>query len=335
MTYEEFKGELYRFIMQQEMNESKKIMLLEKGFTSHDPQLLSMIRYINKVTAGKEDNIVRTDYIYVIWGEGHVRGMMNWGVRELYEKYRKSSWEGVLPELLLKIKNAGQSMEWLKLDRGGYEKCRNRLILRPINFERNKYELENCIYKRYGDIALTLYGLVADEEDDYVTMKITRSLIEEWDVGDKTLLEDALRNTCAMMPPRLFYCTDLKKKHDCREGIFMPEELTAQDTPFCVNSENELEGSLGYRLTTTRGINGAIALFYPGVRERLAEMMGGDFLIGFTSIHEAILHPAAHQRAENMRESIKDINAVFPKEEMLSNQVFRYDAVTGELLELG
>ena len=51
MTYEEFKGELYRFIMQQEMDDGKKIMLLERGFTSHDPQLLSMIRYINKVTA--------------------------------------------------------------------------------------------------------------------------------------------------------------------------------------------------------------------------------------------------------------------------------------------
>lgn len=335
MTYEEFKGELYRFIMQQEMDDGKKIMLLERGFTSHDPQLLSMIRYINKVTAGKEDNVVRTDYIYVIWGEGQVRGMMNWGVRELYEKYRHSSWEGVLPELLTKIKNAGQSMEWLKLDKGGYKKCRNRLIVRPIHYENNRYELDSCIYKRFGDIALTLYGLVADDEDDYVTMKITRTLIEEWDMGDRTLLEEALKNTCTLMPPRLFYCTDLKKKHDWYDGVFMPEELVEGESSFMINSENGLEGSLGYRLSTTRGINGAIALFYPGVKQRLAEMIGGDFLVGFTSIHEAIIHPAVHQNAANMRESIKDINAVFPKEEMLSNQVFRYDARTEELLVLG
>lgn len=334
MTYEEFKGELFRIIMQQEEVKGKKVMLLEKGFTSRDSQMLSMIRYINKVNSGKEDGVVQADYIHVVWGEGNIRSMMNWSVREYYDRFRQVGWEGFLPELLVKIQNAGQSMDWLRIEEGGYQHCRNRLIIRPINYELNKYELENCIYWRYGDIALTLYGVVSDDEDDYVTMKITRSLTREWNVTDEELLTDAMENTRNLMPPRLYYCTDLRRKHAWQDGVFMKEEVADPAELFRINLDNELEGALGYRLSTTKGINGAVAAFYPGVRERLAEMTGGDFHIGFTSIHEAIIHPANRQSAENMRESIHDINEIFPREEMLTNSVYRYDAKEQELVEV-
>ncbi len=334
MTYEEFKGELFRIIMQQEVVKGKKVLLLETGFTTHDSQLLSMIRYINKVSYGKEDNIVRTDYIHVMWGEGNIRSMMNWSVREYFDKYRLDGWEGMLPELLMKIQNAGQSMDWLHLEKGGYELSRDRLIIRPINYDRNRYELENCIYRRHGDIALTLYGLVSDEDDDYVTMKINRNLIEEWEMEDEVLLENALMNTFELMPPRLYYCTDLRRKHPWSEGVFMPEELSEDEEIFQVHQDNEMEGSLGYRLTTTKGINGAIAFFYPGVQEQLAMLLGGDYLVGFTSIHEAILHPADKQLSENMRESIQDINEIFPREEMLTNRIYRYYASRNDIKEV-
>lgn len=334
MTYEEFKGELFRIIMQQEVAKGKKVMLLERGFTTRDPQMLSMIRYINKVNFGREDSVVRADYIHVVWGKGNVRGMMHWSVREYFERYKKESWEGILPELLVKIQNAGQSMDWLHLENGGYELCKNRLIIRPINYDRNKYELENCVYWRFGDIALTLYGVISDDDDDYVTMKITRALIEEWGIKDEMLLNNALRNTFITMPPRLYYCTDLKRKHARCEGIFMSGETVDESQLFQIHPENQLEGSLGYRLSTTRGLNGAVALFYPGVQERLAELMGGDYLAGFTSIHEAIIHPAGLQNHENMRESIHDINEVFPRDEMLSSKVFRYYAEKKELIEV-
>lgn len=334
MTYEDFKSELFRIIMQQDVVKGKKVMLLERGFTTREPQMLSMIRYINKVTFGREDSVVRADYIHVVWGEGSVRGMMNWSVKEYFDRYRKEGWEGILPELLLKIQNAGQNMDWLHLEKGGYERCRERLIIRPINYDRNRFELENCVYWRYGDIALTLYGVISDEEEDYVTMKITRTLIEDWGVRDEVLLANALANTCTTMPPRLYYCTDLKRKHDRNEGIFMPGETVDESLLFRIHPENRLEGSLGYRLSTTRNINGAIALFYPGVQERLADLMGGDYLVGFTSIHEAIIHPAELQDHENMKESIHDINEVFPRDEMLSGKVFRYCAAQKQLMEV-
>ncbi len=334
MTYEDFKGELYRIIMQQEEVKGKKILLLEKGFTSGDSQMLSMIRYINRVNFGREDCVVQDDYIHVVWGDGNIRSMMNWSVKEYYEKFERIGWEGILPELLTKIHNAGQSLDWLNMEANGYEACKERLIIRPINYDKNKYELENCIYFLQGDIALTLYGIVTDQEEDFVTMKITEQLIEEWPVSDEMLLKNAMYNTQELMPPRLYYSTDLRKSHKQSEGIFMPDEADMNAELFEVKQDDELEGALGYRLSTTKGINGAVAFFYPGVRERLGEIMGGDYYVGFTSIHEAIIHPVDRQDALHMRDSIRDINRIFPGNEMLSNRVYRYDTRKCELTEV-
>ena len=52
MNYEDFKGELYRIIMQQGDVKGRKVMLLEKGFTTRDDQMLNMIRYINRTCFG-------------------------------------------------------------------------------------------------------------------------------------------------------------------------------------------------------------------------------------------------------------------------------------------
>lgn len=340
MTYEEFKGELYRIIMQQEEIRGRKILLLEKGYTASDSRTLNMIRYINRVTLGREDDVIHADYIHVIWGEGSIRSMMNWDIQECFEKYKKEGWQGLIPELLGRIQRCGLSEEWLQLDNEGYEQVRDRLILRPINYQFNQLELEECIYWKFGDIAMTLYGVVYDGEDDYLTMKMKREMTGKWGLGDEELLGDAFRNTMELMPPRLYRSTDLRSKHSREEGVFMEPErsmicrdVKAEEDPFTFPYRSYVDGVLGYRLTTTKSLNGAIAIFYPGVCERLAELFG-DFYIGFTSIHEAIIHPAEHQSPVCMKESIRSVNAMFPREEMLTDRIYRYFADTREMAEI-
>lgn len=338
MTYEEFKGELFRIIMQQEAVQGRKIMLLEKGYTAQDDQMLSMIRYINKVTRGREDSVMHGDYLQVIWGEGNIRSIMSWNVREYFERYKSEGWQGILPDLLVKIQRCGRSTEWLQLEEGGYEKTKSKLVIRPVNYYENRYELEDGIYNSFGDIALTLYGVIYDAADDYLTMKMKREITDTWKKSDKELLADAMRNTEALMPPRLYRSTDFRTRHDPEEGIFMPEgsvpgERKGGRIVPMLGRDDRTDGVLGYRLTTTKSINGAIAAFYPGVKERLGELLG-DYYLGFTSIHEAIIHPIGCQSPLCMKESIRGINAVFPRDEMLSNRVYRYFTEKSELVEV-
>ena len=130
MTYEDFKGELYRIIMQQEEVQGRKIMLLERGYTTQDEQMLSMIRYINRVTSGREDDVIHEDYIHVVWGDGSIRSMMNWDIHEYFERYQKEGWQSIIPELLQRIQRSGLSTQWLHLGKEGYEQTKDRLILR-------------------------------------------------------------------------------------------------------------------------------------------------------------------------------------------------------------
>ena len=46
----------------------------------------------------------------------------------------------------------------------------------------------------------------------------------------------------------------------------------------------------GNCLSTTERTNGAVAVFLPGVAERLGKLLGSGFYMVFTSIHEVMIH---------------------------------------------
>lgn len=230
---------------------------------------------------------------------------------------------GVLPEIVVRLQEGENRLKRTS----GYEQSRRRHILRPMNYHFNRAELENCIYWRFGDMALVLYDLMFETEDECTTMKINREMAEEWRMEDEVLLKNALLNTRDRMPPRLF-CEENGRYSD---GVFMPE-----DGPVSVHirRSDSRDGMIGYRLTTVRQINGAIAVFYPYVKERLAWMMKGDFYVGFPSIHEAVIHPVRHRVLGEMKEALRHTNLLFDQREMLTGRVYRYMESRQELLEV-
>lgn len=331
MTYEEFKKELYRNLLQQEETQNKQIKLFERKSICADIEDLAIIKALNLSCYGVPDVMVHEDAICVLWGPKERNGMLHWKVRPLYERYKKEGWQSILPELVLKIEHVGRSSERLFLESGAYEEHSDRLILRPVNWERHRLSLNNCIYWRQGDITLVLYGLISDEGKDYITMKIQREITKRWNMPDSSLLMNALLNCYSKMPPRLFRAEELMVRSGPEMGVFMPGDKGVSAT---VDKKDKLAGIRGYRLTTTRQLNGALAIFYPGVKERLAELLEEDYYIGFTSIHEAVIHPISCKNPDDMKASIQHVNAVFEEEDMLTNRVYRYSRKRREMVEV-
>ena len=124
--------------------------------------------------------------------------------------------------------------------------------------------------------------------------------------SDNIILTNALFTTYSEMPPMLHRGTE------------------------CIQLSNEKkikfkkDGVIGYRLSTVSGTNGAVALFYPGVRQRLAELFDGDYYVGFISVHEAVIYPVRYKRLSKMKETLMRVNALCDKREMLTNNVYRY-----------
>lgn len=198
-----------------------------------------------------------------------------------------------------------------------YEKVKNDLILRPLNYHFVKSELKDVPHIRIGDVALVLYAVIAHASGNYFTAKMPRSQIEKWKRSEEEVLGTAMNNTCFLYPPRLYSVEDMLlgngKPH--KDGIFMVEGYPLK-----------IKKSLrGYILTNTLEINGAIAMFYPGVARKIAECFGEDFYIAFTSINEAIVHSASMISPDVIRGSLKDTNRHCNRnEEVLTNKVYCY-----------
>lgn len=326
MTYEEFKKELFRNVSLQENNYNRRVELLERNAVDRG-QLLQDLPSGLRGSGGK---MVREDYLYVQWDRQNPQTMKRWNIPMLYERFKEEGWQGILPEI---TKGYCTVQQWAASNhRKGnkYEKICRQFILRPLNYRLNRGELGDCIYWRFGDIALVLYAQLGEIGKDYVTMKIRRSMTEKWNVPPEKMLMDALFNSYTQMPPRIFLSGDIRFSYEWEAGVFMPGECK-EDT--VILSGNE-EGIRGYRLTTTKRQNGAIAIFYPGVQARLAEILKGDYLVGFTSIHEAVLHPVQLKNVNEMKAAIRHINTVFDEQDMLTNSIYRYCEKRGKLLEI-
>ena len=79
-------------------------------------------------------------------------------------------------------------------------------------------------------------------------------------------------------------------------------------------------------VTNQAMVNGAAALFYPGVMDEISDKMGGNFVMLPSSTNEVIIVPDSgnYQMLESM---VKDINrnVVDPKAQ-LSDHVYHYDS---------
>lgn len=342
MTYEAFKRELFQTILKQAEAGGRLAKLVEKGSFCKDMQLISAIRMTElkpgcrepEHSAGQQSSVkqgscVKEDLLVVFPEEQNKAEVLCWKVHRLYERYRREGWQSILPEMVMKLQqDARENLP----DTGGssYQSNKNSLIVRMLNLTANREELENCVYWQFGDMAMVLYAVIYDMEPDFMSMKITRGMLEEWHVSDKEALTNALLNTCAKMPPRLCLNTDIRCRCGRMEGQLAAGELSCAD----IHPEDGEEGMRGYRLTTTRMLNGAVAFFYPGMKELLADIFQGDYYVGFTNIHEAVLHPVQHKVLGEMKAAIQHANAVFDQREVLTNRVYRYCTVKEALVEV-
>lgn len=81
----------------------------------------------------------------------------------------------------------------------------------------------------------------------------------------------------------------------------------------------------GYILTNELEINGAIAAFYPGVAEHIAEIFEDDFYLAFTSCHEAQLHKVGEFDVAIIEECLRRVNRECnQKKDILTDRVYLY-----------
>ncbi|MEG2018310.1 MAG: DUF5688 family protein, partial [Clostridium sp.] len=204
-----------------------------------------------------------------------------------------------------------------------FESIKDKVIYKLVNYEKNRELLSSIINMAYLDFAIIFCIHIDGNENGEKSILITDKLREKWDVEVMELYDLAIVNT-----ERIYPCT-VKSMHQVMIEMFKEKSAEALAEESLLE---ELETNL-YVMTNTKEINGATCIIYKGALHRFAEEVGSNLIILPSSIHEVILLPDKegldYEELKGMVESINE-NTV-PIDEVLSNQIYRYDSKTDSI----
>ena len=233
-----------------------------------------------------------------------------------YEMYENGWSTGdIIHEMADVAKMQAPQMEYSVLS--DYEAAKERLFIRVSNKEVNAEVLEGMPHSEVEDLAITYHVLVSSDNQGFATAPVTDDLLRHYGVTEEQLHEDAVKNSQRMLPAQI------DSMHNMLFSM-MPGRHDAADALF----EEPSPGSTMLVLTNSMQLNGASALFYPGVMDQAAERLGGDYIVLPSSTHEVIMVPAdGPMDYRSLEQMVRDINrSQVAPEERLSDHVYHYDA---------
>lgn len=192
-----------------------------------------------------------------------------------------------------------------------YENLKNRLFVRLHSREKDEQVRENVPHTDIGDgLFLTYHILVGRDGDSIKSAIITNEMLKTIGVPESTIASDSMISGISLFPPVL-------------------ERLSARlqeiDPDFSMQ-ENDRSRDL-LVITNDTGVNGAAAFFYPGIADRASRLLGGDYYIIPSSIHELLLTSASPEKDyRELEEMVRQTNEMIVREEdQLGYELYYYD----------
>ena len=309
MTYDEFL-ELFKQKAESELSYDPALMeFYPEGCTSDDPKVLEWIIDANKKFTGEDSPWLKKDFMLLKDKGGNEAAIVQRiAIRDVYLDAEKNGFDAAFEA----VRKSREEILRANIDRdvlnkrgsGSYDEIREQLIIRPLNYGLHIDDLRGRVYRRIGDIALVLYQLISDAGHDLISSKIAREEVKRWGMDTEKVIDDALANTARIFPASTY---------SYRTG----KEIDILKTEF---TKQEISLGGGMRIVTTfKTTNGAAALFYPGVAEKLMKVMGGKFWAVFMNINDIMIFDVGDPMAKNFAEMASDGGG---QGEMLSGRIY-------------
>lgn len=244
----------------------------------------------------KEENVapnIYLDYYYMLYKQGR-------------------SLDDILTMIASEYKNARCTMNKTNFNVDICDLMDN-VIIKLVNYERNKEILKGCPYITFLDLAITFRFMVRMDEDGMASSLISNKDLERWDITKEELYDIALENTRKIFPARI-------------RGM---DELIPNMDELCANDEDR---KILHILTNNEGINGATCLVYDEpIRDFAREIEKSIFIIP-SSIHEVVLVSCDNAEKEGLMKLVKEVNKFIVSElDYLSDNVYFYDLETDKI----
>lgn len=196
-----------------------------------------------------------------------------------------------------------------------WDNVKDKLTVRLLEKKRNREFLSTMPYVSVGHgLAIIADINMGEDRGGDWRIAINNNVLESLGVDKERLFSDAMSNAKIYDPPTLV---------DMTNALFSQEKNNLLDREEPIAPE-DLGGM--YVLTNSTGSLGAAALFYPDVKEKAAELMGSDYYILPSSVHEVILVPDNPSiDAKDLCKMVKEANrTVVEEKDILSDNVYHY-----------
>lgn len=238
---------------------------------------------------------------------------------ELYEHYKNGLLLSALAQKVLRLSEEGRLQGIIPPDFFmDYQKIKDRICYRVINYEKNKKLLETVPHKKVLDLAMIFFYSVEPEIVKNASVMIRNVDLQRWGIDAAEIFRRAKENTPRVQPWQLITISELL------EQIIDGEELD-----FTVTYDDG-DPIRMYILTNEEKYYGAGCIFYPHLLEKIAQRLENHFYILPSSVHECIIMPASGGFSkESLSALVTEINESQLEEvEVLSDRAYFYNRDT-------
>ena len=196
-----------------------------------------------------------------------------------------------------------------------YEAMKKTLAIDIISAERNEILLQKVTHELMEDMAAVYRFVLNNSEAGLETVLVTKDMLNNMGITEEQLMSDAKEIAPKIRPVVIQGMNEVMKE---KMG---EEEFEKIDLP---NEENEIL----FLASVPDGICGAGVLAYPNFMEQAADIIGGDFFILPSSIHEVLLVPDdGSWSARALKTLVENVNETEVRpEEKLTDSVYHYDS---------
>lgn len=198
-----------------------------------------------------------------------------------------------------------------------YENIKSKIVFRVINTEKNRGLLEKVPHIDFLDLSIVFYALLDANQEGTATMLVYYDNLEQWGISQQELLANAIENVKYLLPPEL---------------TAMGQIVAEMVDSYARERENLLEtrriqgNEIMYILSNGIRSFGAACILYPGMLKLLGELLGTDYYVLPSSIHEVIIvTKTCGMSFQEMCDMVQEVNREqVSAEEILSDHAYYY-----------
>lgn len=199
-----------------------------------------------------------------------------------------------------------------------YETVRPLLAIRLCDPEKNQEYLKDKPHTACGELAAIYRIQIMEDSNGTASAVVTNDMLNLWGITQEQLHHDTVATENARNPV-CFYTMD---------DVMSEMMLSAKPTNLFNRPEPVETGAVPmYVLTSQSKMDGAGVLARDGVLEKIGELIGSNFYVLPSSIHEVLIVPDnGNMQTKKLEDMVKEVNATqVAPEDLLSDKVQYYD----------